>query len=66
MPSHICRVRLTTSKSNGTRKLVKNLEENEPTIWERILLYPDNQYKRAFDLLIALLVFADIALSSYK
>ena len=46
---------------------MKNLQiEAEETIWEKLLIFPENSYKQSFDLLIAIGMILDLVFSTYK
>ncbi len=42
------------------------MEREKMPIWERIMIEPDNENKKVFDLFIAFCCFVDIICTSYK
>ncbi len=49
------------------RERIKAIQKDpELTFWERLVIYPDNPYKKVFDLVIAIAMLLDIIFSCYK
>ena len=48
-------------------KMLVNLEDQvKPSLWERMIIFPNNSYKKAFDLVVGISVIMDLILSCYK
>jgi len=60
-------MRVNAQKTAGTgSKMMKQLEDEEPTIWEKLVIMPGNPYKGTLDLFMAFATLMDIFAFSYK
>ena len=62
----MCRLQVQVKNAAGKTQIKKATIEPEVRFWDRLIMLPDNPYKRAFDMLVAVVIVLDIIFSSYK